>query len=727
MVSPMVDDRKGGVVMCRNLRPAVGGGLVPVGLPVRAVEECVDEVRRPAVPQGSLVMTAALSTTATVAIAGRTLAGEYTSREGRLTDDDITSLGRDVVSGLKRASAMLMSRGYVVGPVIGRCVARDRQGREVVSSPPLLLHNPAGGSGLPSVSARVTGSGGYFRAMESTSLSLGGLSVSVALGADMDDATAARIDTVELLMTPSLAAMDLAADIDGVVTDYDGTACRLAVTMPGVARGGELEAARRRVEAALDHLPALERIVARVDGRELRQGSVTVAITARESLARQIAAVDKALQTAPVVAVDAGDIVREAHVTARMGDLLMAGDIEERHADGWSPAAFMTGGKATGSDATCFSEATLVTAGGEYVTVVAAGAGCLIDSLNPLVCYPGGMADSVVMRYKGSDGRPCGVDMTLRSTADRRYCYNLSDDLAPRTGKLASPVEVPTPSGGITRREGLLTVARADNPEVICAMTEVEGRVTAIVEATGGSTLDFGRRRGRVTTTAGIFSASVDSAVSRVKTELIDKRGVESGSCVSRGENRLLAIAGDDLVEIGEKRVSTIVRGVGGTALGSVRATGETWLLRQDGEAIVMTPGGQFYLRDDIAAVALHDTGVCTVAVDAAGNSYNLDVESEVTPPVEWRMRLPGERPRGYLSIDINGRRVNGRVTLSADRGSGTAAGMKVMTVSVNGSVAEPLKLRLPVMRRGWNTSVTIALDAVDPSFLFKEVGIGAY
>lgn len=677
---------------------------------------------------GSIVMRAGNGSTAVESPGEITLKGNYTSRSGRLDSADLKTLTVAVGEALDRAAATVLSQGCIIGPVIGRCVARDIKGAAILSTPPLLLHSPEGGSGAPVINTTLSQTGGYFKKVASSTLRLTGLSLTVELGGDISPATAEAIDHVDVLLTPTLLPVDAGGSVEAALTDYDGTECRLTVTMPGVPRAGAVASTRRLVVSALERLSSLERVVATVSGADLRAGRVTLRPAARESLSAQRARLNRVLQSPVSATVTAEGTRCSAGVMTLMGNLLVKGDITRMASPGWAPIAFSAAPVAADGVMRQYAVTTLTADNGGLQTAVAATAGNTgrIASLNPLICYPGTAARQVEMCYTDHTGAQVKTLLTLTPGADGRYCYHLSDDLAPVVATEAvTAYTMPAATASGSHHPGRVMVTSVADPSAATIVEDTPGRVTAIVEMAGGNSLEFGRRRALLATTRGVFSLGINPDASRLKIVMIDKRGVPGRGCVALDPGGLLIAAGGDLLALSGTRPVTIARQVGIESLESVRATGETWI-KTAAATVVRTPRGTYYRRDDIAPALFFDNGICTIAICADGIAYNLDDESEAAAtPARWSSRSKGPlAPPAMMTVDLNAPLFTGAVTLTADGGSGPSQARGIAALAIDGAIDEPLFTRLlPPLRPACYTA-SIAITATNKQLSINSISL---
>ena len=662
--------------------------FIGAGVDIVSIDDCPD-----------MFLSAAPASTLRSFVDIGALAGGYSSRQATVTDRDTRTISTTLDRAFERLAEEAMASGYLPGTVIAVCEVYGPNDLFLARTAPVLLCDPGEGVANPIFTAEATVDetgrvtvGGAWMGINALSVTLNIPTTATA------DLMRTKIDHVDVLMTPPLTPVKPGGVCDAVLTDFGGNACRLRASLPGLSLAGDVEMTRQHIAAALARLDGLLMKVATIPGNRLSEKKIS--ITPRFG-ATYASARDTALRrlNAPVEApLPGAGPDWSAATIARLDDILVAADITRRPASVFSPLHVAATTEATSWRGYSMIE---IADGSERQTVVndvAASADCP-TAFSPLIVYPGAHATRAVIRTNAATGL---VDVPLSATADGRYSYYLSPDLRPIAGRAdSSPFIVPAAKVTPTRSAGGVLLSMSRNPADILAVTEITGAVTAIVEpVNGGSTLDFGRTRCYLTASSGIYSLAVNSGRNRVKTERLDRRSVQGPEAVTRVPGALRLIAGGDLVAVSGNRVTTIERGVNATAIGHSRHFDESWLAMPDGRVAVLTPGGRFYWRTDIAPCRFVDFDSWTMAVDAAGGAFNIDSERESTPagPVHWMTRLPAMTlKRGdRFTLNIGGDGLDLIVSLWSD-------GRLVDRLAVTGNIYHPVSVPVifPILKNG--------------------------
>lgn len=609
---------------------------------------------RPGSLRSGITLTAEAAGVYSVGVAGQTLTGSYTTRDVKIGGSDLGVLTKDVGEAYRVACRRALSAGHLPGVAIGRCRVVGKDGMTLMMTPPVLLCSPTAGSHCPEYSTTVDGSGGRFNVVREGELRVTGLSVSLSTPAGLSVEELAAIDHVDVLMTPVLTPVAIDGVVEGQLTDFQGTECRLRVSIPGVTLGGGVAASRHRIVGALARLSRMETTVARVQGDALRSGKVTIYPSYGRQFERCIKMVDSVL----------GEDIREVNRSVgsrwhgeymtRIGEMILSANITRRPASSYTPLQ-LSCQTASGSGnwrGYCSVEVADGDGAQRVVTEMTGSSGRPL-SLGALVVYPGGNGRKLTARISGTAGR---IELPLEPSGDGSFSYYLSEDLGPIVGSEdATPFIVPTEEVVETHYGGCVLMSSQREPGSVVAETEVDGEVTALVEAVnGGSTLDFGRSRCYLMSTSGIYSLAVNSRGDRVKTDLIDCRGVGGERGVSVSEDHVEVLAGGDLVKLSGSRTTTAVRGVEGVAVGRTKRFGETWIVGDDGVTVVTSSG--FYRRDDLVPEFFMETERGTLAVDSKGDVYNPEDEQEGvwSGPIHWSIYLEDAEAGGEKRLKVD-------------------------------------------------------------------------
>ena len=242
-----------------------------------------------------------------------------------------------------------------------------------------------------------------------------------------------------------------------------------------------------------------------------------------------------------------------------------------------------------------------------------------------------------------------------------------------------------------------MAVSSTADPNVVTAATLVGDGSQGLTAVEGvprsGSSVEFGRSAFYLFGENGIFTLSVNAARTSLSVSALDPRGIAGPEAVAVLPDRLLVIAGDDLIELKASRVTTVARGMGMATAAHCSATGETWLADSAGRVTVIAADGTLFSRDDITVTAMAASGASLYLRDDGGNVWLADCETPAGDEVEveWRCRVRARRGVGCIGWAVASSSCRLRLSLAGDGGAGSSCAVPLLSLMVDGEVNHPI------------------------------------
>lgn len=245
-------------------------------------------------------------------------------------------------------------------------------------------------------------------------------------------------------------------------------------------------------------------------------------------------------------------------------------------------------------------------------------------------------------------------------------------------------------------RSGDVVVSEPGNALVEAHRRRVQGATPlALAVATrplysGG----FGRYPVYVFTDDGIYAIHQTVAGSLGEARLVDRTVIDGTVAPVEGRNAVYVISRHGhLCRLEGSRLEVCLRDVAATALAWCEPHGELWMLRQQGNPLVMMPGGRLCERT-VTAAALYSDPRHALALAPDGTVLDLERETAAVMPVAWQSHpvavdtlLSGRVRRvvwrisghGDLSLKVTGQ----RGIMAQDR--------DVSLITISGDIDQPL------------------------------------
>lgn len=383
---------------------------------------------------------------------------------------------------------------------------------------------------------------------------------------------------------------------------------------------------------------------------------------------------------------------------------------------GWSPLNFIAGRESQPPASPwklAFSVKVATPAGSSYVMSQAEGTDNAPASLGPVLSFPSLDAVELTVSYLHPSGALYGQVFPLTpdpATGTSRYIHEAAAriTLPAIPGGEYAPRSDPQTSRLLDGTAEILPTSDLRAPSA--RMKIMDGPIHAVRAAPrSGSGWDFSRRKLLFFGSCGISLATVNAAGQFHALVPVDNRPVPGPRAVCslttpRGAS-IAAIAGNDILEIGGQKATTLLRSLPARALGWSEPFKELWIITSDNSLLRLTHSGEVIsallpsVQTEGARLA-SDRG--KLLLSCPTGVYELSAEEPVPKlPVLLRERLePSGHPR-RLILSLFASNLEGSFTLSGDRG--TEIPEKLLTLRFpGGPLNEQLPLRLASPRRRW-------------------------
>lgn len=577
-----------------------------------------------------------------------TLAGPYTSRSTRLTDDDAAALRPMLANAYSELCHMARVDGRWVQPVVARYRLIGPDDAVLYESAPVIIA-PASGQQLSQ--ALLTLSGSDLRTVQSARLSCTPFSIKVRCVGAPGEVEASCVKRIEILASPQLHNFDPDRTPVTHLGEYSAVtpSMRLTAWYPGVsdrlAPAAEGTFLRAAVEAVLD---SADTSLTPVDNHIVRRVADELTIL-RRLVASRPAAPSEAERL--LHAVNAPHSFTAASVCPH-GDTVAYGGITPVPFSGYSvPELTVTTAALSGGETHCSSAACVELADGSRLVNRADIQGRSPSAYSPLIAYPLGEAVRITLRSGGA-----ATAFTLASTRSGRWAYHLNPTLLPLPSSTLAATQIPAAStlAPRSRFEGVGT-ALATSPLRLDAATLCGvGSLAAILPAVGGTaTLDSAAKHFHAFGSKGTALLTLNSLRTRLSASLIDPRPVLSPSAVALTPRGAAAIAGGDLLMLSGRRSNRLLpRSVPippDAAVLYSAANDEVTLLAASSPSLSLSlASGHISHRTLPAAQSTLSTtaGATFFAAEADGAVLTLDSEAAPSTPVTLSHACRAPAPR---------------------------------------------------------------------------------
>lgn len=673
-----------------------------------------------------IAIVATEETTLTTAIAGGTLTGGYAHGSGRLTAADRQALTTDCIDAYSRMEKLASGGGYYMQPVAARYRIKDREGNVLHESSPVLVGN--GYQCTSAVGCTVSGNERQAASITAEAWRMGVVAPSTLNGYWREEAA-----TLEILATGQLHPVRMKGTADGVLTQNGSNDSKLTFTMPGISQE---EAGNRQrqalTKAAVEHLDELMSVVASFNdpfGGTLGAASTIKSIAKPNSQGAESesAAIESVLKRTPVAAEGYKPITIaacrpphkfKADSVAVSGDTVLWGNLTAMRYGGYalaSLAAKTSQGKWRGNIAVEFTD------GRERAVWSGGGTEGEPLTLSPLLTYPSGDAEKMIITISHSDGRTVKETLELTATARGDMAYFLHPTLAPWTATTAAETYiVPATKEQPSKMLGRVLSATSCSPlNPIGALAVSPSEIAKLTPAVkSGNSWDFGGSHFYAFGSSGVSAISVNSKQIATKATLISTIGVDNSAKIAIGPDGVWALSGKMIMKISGSRSEPVVElDHGGKALGwSSRGGGELWVINEDGSAEIIDTGSMELTSRKIETIeSLHGEAGRLLLVTAEGINDTADEDSEGTTEVEWRsrQRIEGTKQTNgaktarigalrCVTVDMDSPRADIAIEFRGDHGQGRGGSYPLLKVKAKGAIDRPLTLHTRTPRREW-------------------------
>lgn len=608
---------------------------------------------------------------ASVTVDGLMLKGSYDSRDHILSATDTDTLSRSVDDAYRRLVDSAAADGCLAQPVIARYRLYGRDGRAFYTSAPVMI---AADAGVQATEAEVTITG---NSVQSYSLSARLFKLELVPSVTADTLRDTYVSRAELLISPQIHPYLAGAPAVCRYKGADGGNPKYDLHIPGVSDILPLTADGSAVRTR-----ALA-ILASIDTALRPAGSVTPGLSA------DLAALASLKPSDP-----AGYMKFTSRHSARNGDLILYGDITEMPFAGNSlPELSIRSAAASGGSPSAVK--VTMADGSSVVRSVTSLRSTL--SISPLLAYPD--PEAVSMLIITESGR---VEYPLEPSPCGRWAFRLAADCKPAEAPSgAGGFILPTASPGVKRMPDRVAVASADEPLRLLASTATGlGIVKALCAAPrSGVTWEFGKAGFYAMGTGGIAGVSPSARQRTLSSAIIDPRSVSSRSCVAPVPGSIAVVAGNELLRLEGSKVKTLLTPCRATAIGYSPIFSELWLSGGDADEtrVLNLVNGHIYRRADISPIAFVNLSQMTIAVDAEGRFFNLDIEDDVTRAISFSAIAELKNGRWShmdFSLPLSGRALAGSVDIYPLH-SRDAAPVTGIHLNINGDVDHPAASRL--------------------------------
>lgn len=540
------------------------------------------------------------TTVAEVKVSGRRVSSVYSADSRRLNATDSAAMAKDARGAATAIINEAAGRGLYAQGVLARYRLRDREGRTLFTSVPVLLTHSLGLSFGGECQAEMADD---FKSYGDWTLRAGEFRVRLVVPDNIEH------DWRDMV---SDAVVEMSMPVHPIGLD-GGSVCEVRARA-----GGKMSVIYRPGGSGSKYGGSIERasgvIEAMLMAGDDAFGEVAVV---RSPLDRQGAAIDieppvtmcgdiddgikkiAALCSAAMPRLTAKEaMLRQPHrlgasTVAACGDNLVWGDITVGRYEGVGCgviAAETADEPWEGTVVTEFADRTVIVkhCGGESSAPV---------SLYPLIMYPSPDAMKITVKVKRASGMWKGV-FPLRPSASGSCGLWMSPDsrynrLEAAEGELGNQQ-----STGLTvRMPGALAVTRGSDFSRVTAVaaTASAGRVTALTGMPRrGSAWEGGNLRAYMFATDGVSVVSVSDKGDRLRVQSIDRRGLsrrDGVTATTAAGAAVVAVIGGDMVRIDRSSVATLIKGVGDSRVAWDEADGELWMVNPDEGLPRVLPG----------------------------------------------------------------------------------------------------------------------------------------
>jgi len=564
-------------------------------------------------------------------VGARTLSGNY-RQESTLSEADARAVGADIRNAYATLASEALAQGVMMQPALARYTLLDSGGHTLFTSPPVLL--------------------GTSQCLRPLRLECGsdGLLQGYTLSADTwrPELTVPQhgfeaVHSVRVSLTPQLQPVDADATPEIRLT-HQAAATTVIVKLKGSATAVDTQnpaGARRTIEEITARMDMAERTVANIAAAP---GTTEIECSPGTMPAEELASLRKVLSR-PVTEAGMNATTMAPHsfaarCCAAAGDTALWGNISPHRYAGY-PAGVL----AASTEKRAWKAFVSVEFAGGNERTVWTGEGDTDAPVmfGPLLSYPSPDAVRMTIGVR-AEGRTQAVQsFALTPAPGERAAIYVHPSLAPfALTENATGYSVPeTVTAAKTLPDTIIATDTA-TPTVALAMRSGFGtEIKSVLPATSSTaSWDFGRTRFYVFGLGGIYTAALNSARDTLVAGQLDKRRVESRDAVtSAADGGVYAMAGGDLLKVGQHSTSTLLAGCGYRALAWDKTHAELWCFANEAMTDVLCTAGKSlrkYRRDTGAATSVL-SGECGAFIVTDTGVLALHREARSLTRVAWR------------------------------------------------------------------------------------------
>lgn len=577
----------------------------------------------------------------------RVLSNVY-STDDRISTKDANSLTSDLVAAYIDLCSMASVAGWLIQPALMRYKLFDKDGRELFSSPPVLLSHP---SGLQCADAVKLFSDDR-QTINAHNITAQTWRPIIRIPQVDDDCGVAM---AKVFMSPLFHPYNPDRNIDvniGRASEPDAPFA--LIRLPGAS--AMRSSWSRIVMKAVARLDALESpIITISDPFGAGQRNVEALIDTDIDVATAARSFAFVLSKPIATKSLAQTLMQRPHhfsaaCCAADAAVVAWGGINVRRFDGYKPSIFAT----ALNDSSPWNLVSVVRfANGRGLVVSQSGTSDAPTAFSPVLTYPAPDAVSITIICRIANST-YSATYPLSTDESGNFSVYIADDAMPLTLAKSSDASIPSLTPPTDNFDGYLAFAKADSPLDIVNSTFLgNGSVTALLlRRAGDRSWEFGRSRFLAGSDEGLYSIVVASGGASVSLRQIAVGRVSASDSLANGPDGIAfalcnrgSTAGPDLLKIeGSGAVTLFDYPRDYTSIVYNDVLGELWAIRSDASADIFCRDNdwQKYSRNDSPVVsgcimrgepfAVGTKGLLRLADESTPSAVNVRITYNVVP-----------------------------------------------------------------------------------------------
>lgn len=528
------------------------------------------------------------------------LSRAYTSRRTWLSDRDRNELRTSLLSAYSSLVALATGAGCFMQPVWARYRLVDRSGNTLFVSNPTLVMSEKGFQCCQEMKIELSDD-----CRTRPEMPLGATVFSLELQRGEGEAVnAGAVDRLIVELSLPLHPVDFSAPVPHEIERQDTGTAVLRFAMPGASAGMHTTTHYRNmlVTRSIEHADELFKAVA-----EIRD---PFGDTSRWTILPTLNVItgDAATQSARLNVVMSKDVVQvdpvkvrcrlphtfTAATAALSGDTLIMGDLSLIRFRGYDPWCFA----ATTTDEPWTAAVTVKMASGlEQVVSVGSGTTDAPDLWTGVLYYPSADAVSMTIALRKED-KAWRKTFRLTPLPDGSGAYYVNYTFSPfRITDEADGFVIPAEIDMAERHRSAVATFLPDDPLNALDVTGdlPSDLVTAVAADRSEAGLNYTYRSFYLFGTEEVMTMSVGTEGTIRSVDRLDGRGVASAAAVAVTTDPklpVIALLGNDLASVCRRRVTTMLPGIAGDALGWDPVDGELWVAQGADNIVAFTSRG---------------------------------------------------------------------------------------------------------------------------------------